>query len=370
MKEKQIKNFERNIKIAVAGLALVVVVLGICSFLQFTKPYAVTEDGTKVEEPWEVKIGDEKSFVVASEKDGKDIIEQVKNSYSTENTQSEATTLYPEIQVVEKELERGDRVEELTEPEDAVKQVVADNETGPPLVMVTTVEHIEKTRAIDYKTKYKESDDLYVGQEKVIKKGKKGKKTVVNQVVKENGKTVSKEVVSAVVEEEPKNRIVERGTKEPEDGMPESSSVSQYDASGSSASGGTESGKAAGSSDSGSSTVNGSGQDVADYALQFVGNPYVYGGTSLTNGADCSGFTMSVFAKFGVSLPHSSSAQRSYGREVSYSEAKPGDLICYSGHVAIYIGNGKIVHASTPSTGIKVSTATYREILTVRRLVE
>ena len=111
------------------------------------------------------------------------------------------------------------------------------------------------------------------------------------------------------------------------------------------------------------------GRAVADYGLQFVGNPYVYGGTSLTNGADCSGFVQQVYKHFGYSLPRSSSEQRSAGREVSYSEAQPGDLICYAGHVAIYIGNGQIVHASTPTTGIKVGTATYRTILSVRRIV-
>ncbi len=111
------------------------------------------------------------------------------------------------------------------------------------------------------------------------------------------------------------------------------------------------------------------GQAVANYALQFVGNPYVYGGTSLTNGADCSGFVMSVYAHFGVGLPHSSAADRSVGSTVgSISEAQPGDIICYSGHVGIYIGNGQIVHASTSRTGIVVSSATYRSILSIRRI--
>ena len=111
------------------------------------------------------------------------------------------------------------------------------------------------------------------------------------------------------------------------------------------------------------------GQQIASYACQFVGNPYVSGGTSLTNGADCSGFTYRVYSDFGYSIPRTSYAQRSIGTGVDYANAQPGDIICYSGHVAIYIGNGKIVHASTASTGIKISNAQYREILSVRRIV-
>lgn len=112
-----------------------------------------------------------------------------------------------------------------------------------------------------------------------------------------------------------------------------------------------------------------SGNAVAQFALQFKGNPYVYGGTSLTNGADCSGFVMSVYKNFGVDLPHSSSADRHVGSAVaSLEEAQPGDLICYSGHVALYIGDNQIVHASTKKTGIIVSRANYRNIVAIRRI--
>ena len=111
------------------------------------------------------------------------------------------------------------------------------------------------------------------------------------------------------------------------------------------------------------------GKQIAIYACGFVGNPYVPGGTSLTNGADCSGFTQSVFKAYGYSIPRSSYSQRTAGKEVSFAEAQPGDIICYAGHVALYIGNGKIVHASGVKTGIKIGYATYREILSVRRIV-
>lgn len=111
------------------------------------------------------------------------------------------------------------------------------------------------------------------------------------------------------------------------------------------------------------------GVAVANYAVQFVGGPYVYGGTSLTNGADCSGFVMSVYSAFGVSLPHSSSADRKQGYAVdSLANALPGDLICYSGHVALYIGDGNIVHASNSKTGIIISRADYKRILAIRRI--
>ena len=118
------------------------------------------------------------------------------------------------------------------------------------------------------------------------------------------------------------------------------------------------------------SSGSASGKEIASYACRYVGNPYVAGGTSLTDGADCSGFTYAVYKAFGYNIPRTSTAQRSVGRGVTYAEAQPGDIICYAGHVALYIGNGQIVHASTPSTGIKYGYATYKEILGVRRIVD
>ena len=119
-----------------------------------------------------------------------------------------------------------------------------------------------------------------------------------------------------------------------------------------------------------SDTTMSKGERVVNYAKRFLGNPYRWGGTSLTRGADCSGYVMSVYRHFGKSLPHSSYAQRNVGRRVSsLSKAKPGDIICYSGHVAIYMGNNRVIHASNPRDGIKITKgAAYRSIVTIRRI--
>lgn len=157
--------------------------------------------------------------------------------------------------------------------------------------------------------------------------------------------------------------------KKPAQGTPAASNPSNYTAAGNAqGTEGTTSSEAGAnvSTDPGDSSM---GQQIANYACQFVGNPYKMGGTSLTDGADCSGFIQSVYRHFGYVIPRDSTSQRSAGRAVAYENAQPGDIICYAGHVAIYLGNGRIVHASSERTGIKYGTATYRTILSVRRIV-
>lgn len=337
----------KKLEIVVTALAVVVIVLGVSASLKFTTPYALAMDGEKVTEPWAVTIGGEETFVVSSKEDGKEIINGIKEEYATDGAQVLDATLEPQIKVVEKELRRGEEPPVITETEDAVERIVAANATGEPVVVVTLTEEVSVEQEIACETTYEETQELYIGEKKVVEEGENGQQTVVTKVTNQNGKIVGSTVVSTIVNQEPKAKVIQKGTKAMSAGV--ATDVVNK--------GGVAMGV-------------GSGADVANYALQFVGNPYKYGGTSLTDGTDCSGFVMSVYAHFGITLPRTSGGQASCGKAVSYSEAKPGDVVCYSGHVGIYIGGGKIVHASTASTGIIVGNATYKPINTIRRIVE
>lgn len=371
------ENISRKKKIKTGiGVALgaIVIAAGTLVVLNVTQPYAITADGDVVEEPWDVTINGETVCMAASEEEANQLIEDITNYYLTEDSDVKSVEVKEEISAQPTELKRGmetpvvDDMDEtleyiMTGVEEKVTYEVKKGDTAweiadennisvdeleewnedtdlddlhkgdvinlyetNPLVTVSSVEEITYTREIDYDTKYIKSSKLYIGETKVKTEGEKGEKTITAVVTKENGETVDKDIISSEVTKEPVKAVVYKGTKA-------------------------------------------RGSAVVDYARQFIGNPYVYGGASLTNGTDCSGFTMSVYAHFGYSLPHNSYAQLNCGKAVSYSEAQPGDLIIYPNHVALYAGGGMIIHASSPRTGITTGSATYRTILGVRRII-
>ena len=184
-------------------------------------------------------------------------------------------------------------------------------------------------------------------------------------------KRLQKESDKKQSEIEAAKKAEEEARKAQEEALRRQAQQEASESSSGSSSFGSSSGSSSGNyASAGSYSGSGSkGQQIANYACQFIGNPYVPGGTSLTEGADCSGFVWRVYKDFGYSVPRTSGSLRNAGTEVSYANAQPGDIMCYAGHVGIYIGNGQIVHASTQRTGIKITAATYREILAVRRIV-
>ena len=221
-----------------------------------------------------------------------------------------------------------------------------------------------KNKASKYKDEIKKQSDSIraLEEEEARKKAEEAKKK-------------AEEAAKKKAAEEAKRKAAEEAAKEAASKAENSESSESSESNESSGDSGSESSDSgnSGSSDSGSSSGSSGGsakgQEIANFAVQFVGNPYVAGGTSLTEGADCSGFTQAVYSNFGVSLPRTSGSQALVGTSVSYAEAAPGDIIYYGGHVGIYIGNGLIVHASTQATGIKISSALYRSIISVRRIV-
>lgn len=177
------------------------------------------------------------------------------------------------------------------------------------------------------------------------------------------------ESIASIKAREKAKKAEEEAAQEAQQAASADSSQSSSNSSSSSSSSSNSSSSSSSSSQSYNAPDSQNGGAVARFACQFVGNPYVWGGSSLTNGADCSGFVMSVYSHFGKSLPHSSSGDRSVGVAVDPSNMQAGDIVCYSGHVAIYIGGGQIVHASNARDGIKISNAHYRSILAVRRVL-
>ena len=332
-------------RILVAAAAVVIAAALVIAF-DLTKPYAVYEDGTRVDTPYVVKADGEELFLVEDAETAERVIETVLDEYSPEGAQINSLTVDKKLTTDDKKLKRGEEPPVVLHEEEAVEEILDRNATDDPYFCVTINAEIGSLENIKAGTTYKKTDEMYEGESEVRSKGSSGSQIVTEQVISVNGAVLNSEEIDTSVINEASDEIVYKGTKE----RPKDTSWADY------------SGKVVGSGD---------GAAIASFALQFVGNPYKYGGTSLTNGADCSGFVQSVFSKFGISLPRTGDAQARCGKGVSLSEAKAGDLVYYPGHIAIYIGGGKIVHAANPSKGICVSGVhTCGRILTVRRIVE
>jgi cell wall-associated NlpC family hydrolase/LysM repeat protein len=339
---------------------------------------------------WAVTVGNEQILYVDSKESGEQVIEGLKNYYLTEGSNVLDVQFDPEIKVEKvsgstggdlvaqgtattdvdsavKKLsegkveyyvyrtEEGDTLESIAKEKGIASDKLvalnfdeyAEDETikegtylvlysETPYVNVTTVEEITTTKSIDYDIVYKKTSSLSKGTSKVKTKGVKGSKEVVAQVTKVNGEEVVSEVISSTVIKKATTKVVLQGT-----GSVTAKSGTTYD------------------------FVD--GDEVIEYAKKFIGNPYKYGGTSLTNGADCSGFVYAIYKHFGIDLPRV--GQTSVGKVVSFKNVKKGDILFYSGHVAIYAGNGKAIHAVNEGLGIRITSVNYTgNVIAVRRI--
>ena len=377
---------EINKKKVIIGTAIVVAIAILAVIISVVVKAVSTEDY------YDLKIGEETIAVFATEEEAKQVIDDVEHYYVAEGAEVKSLEVKPVMTTVKTTYKVKEAPKLNKEPKELVEYIISgtkerttykvkdgdtiwsiamDNDFSleeiekmnpeldleniypgdkislyemKPLVKINLVQLVTSTKPIKFKTIKKKSDELLKNTTKVEQKGKNGKKRVTELITSVNGKATKTEVKKSKVLKKPVKQILVVGTKE----VPASDASSYGDG----------------------ATYDGSGQAVADYALQFVGNPYEYGGSSLTDGADCSGFVMAVYDRFGVSMAHDAGVMRGYGKEVSLSEAQPGDLVCYYGHVGIYIGGGQIVHAIDYGYDIGITSVYYssKPVLTVRRI--
>ena len=339
------------------------------------------------EDYWDVKIGENTVAVLTSESAAKQVIRQVKNYYIQEGAVVKAITCTPEMTVEMKAykvsekptvvdvdeavdyilfgtkekltytVKSGDSLWSIAQSYDfTVEEVMEMNRDHDfsmlypgdelrlyemkPMVDVLVTQEVTSEKKIKFKTVKETSSEVLKNTTVVKQEGAYGKRKVTELVTSKNGVVTESEELNSEVIKKPKKRIVVKGTGT----LP---------------------------APTGGKTYQGSGSAVANYALRFVGTPYVYGGSSLTEGADCSGFVLAVYKHFGITMAHDAGVMRSYGKEVPLSAAMPGDLVCYYGHVAIYIGGGQVVHAVNEGMGVAVTGVGYTgSVICVRRIIE
>lgn len=283
--------------------------------------------------------------------------QRIKYMYETGDT--DYIVLLLEAKSITDLINRADFVQQVSDYDD--EKLTEYQETKEKVAETKAVleeEEAELEEVQEAQQQYKASLDSKIASAKAKQAGFETELANAQKKAKEYQKTIKEQTAT-----------IQKLQKEEEEKRKKEQAAANAGTTGNSTTTGTSGTTSSSGSTSSVPTASGSGTgaSIASYALQFVGNPYVSGGTSLTNGADCSGFTQSVFKHFGISIPRTSGAQAGGGKSVSLSEIQAGDIIYYGGHVAIYIGNGQIVHASTQKTGIKVSSYLYRTPISVRR---
>lgn len=311
-------------------------------------------------EYWALEADEKEIAVVATKDDAEDVADKVETYYVKDEATDVSVTVEPSITITQKTYSKKD-LPKPSRVNEAAAKIIEDIEAGKTDIKITTTQSFKNRKKVESKVVEKKSADILKGAKKVASKGKPGVKIVTSEVVQVNGEVDSRKVVDQEVIKKAEDKVILVGTKVDD----EEDSKENYGSAGKAFNVAKD-----GKTYKASISAEEMGQKIANYALKFVGNPYVYGGESLTKGADCSGFTMAVFRHFGVSLPHNANTQRNYGKGYSLKNAKPGDIICFPGHCGIYIGNNKIVHAMNVANGITVSTIGYngKPVVGIRRM--
>lgn len=371
---KQATTKQGQIKISLL-FSILFICAAVIGMTVFAQPYAVYATGEKVADPWLVSVDGTPIAVVDSEEAGKAVETGLRVFYGGDTfDEQQDIEMLNEITVTKYDFDDTKNHPVVMDANEVVDYIAIQNaEREEPIVGFQTQRYTTQEEVIKYDTVTLEDDSFPVGETEVTQKGVNGKKETTNLETLVNGKVVATEVVDETVLKEPVDKVVVKGLKEPEpEPEPEPEEEENTAQNGDySTNGSSDNGFSSGSSSSSSSYVpaaSASSTDLVSFALQFVGVPYVWGGES-PSGWDCSGFVKYVFAQYGVSMPHSSYSMGGMGYAVPNGQQQPGDLVCYGGHVGIYIGNGQLVHASDYGVGTIVSDLSYRSGYWFRRVL-
>ena len=305
----------------------------------------VLAEVAQYEPAYAVKAGTEEIFKVKDKETAEKVIEDVMNEYTPEGAQVREIVVDKKISTATSSVKKDKADTELMTEQEAVDYVIEQNAGDDPLFCVTVKANVSDVEDVEAKTEYQADDEIFEGYMEKKQEGEDGSEVVTDQVISVNGAVLNTDKVGSTVINEATSEIIHKGTKQ----RPHDTVWADY---------------------SGSVIGEGNGNAIANFGLNFVGNPYRYGGTSLTNGADCSGFIYAVYHHFGYTSVPRVGAQN-IGKGVCLAEAQPGDVVYYGHHYAMYIGGGKIVHAYNSRRGICVTSVDDPgRILTIRRLVE
>ena len=311
-------------------LLALAIAAGAFASLQLVNPYALTVDGKEI-------------LYVKDKEAGDRVVRQIIEAYQSEGTEVQSISLDKKISSERVMLWDDYDEKKLMSTKEAVNYIKEENGDGKPLFTATIVG--TKTGEEKYVPDivYEKDETMFAGDSEVKKEGESGLQKVTRDITTVNGEETGNEIIDSEILEEGEAKVVVKGTR----GLPEGEDWKTYEG----------------------EPVFADGQAMVDYSYRYMGAPYKYGGYSFKTGIDCVQFVRAMYKKYGITLPNNHTGIRASGKGVSLKSAKPGDVVCYRHHVAIYIGGGKVINA-TRKRGIAISTVTPGKVITVRRIVD
>lgn len=325
----QEKSKKRNKSTLVLTLIAVITIIGIwvVVYAQFNMPYAITANDNEI-------------VLVKDKASGEKVVKKIMQGYAADDSKITSIELDKDLTLEQKKIwENVDSAKVLTNAE-AVDTIQDTNADGKASFVATIKGKTKTEETYTPEIKYVKDDELFAGESEQEGKTVEGTKLVTREIVTENGEIVEQNVTNEKIIDEGETTIIHKGTR----GLPEGEDWKTFEG----------------------TPVFSEADDLMDYSVRFVGRPYVRGGTSLVTGVDCVGFVRAIYKFHGISL---SSHLKSEGHSVSYSNVKKGDILCFSHHYALYLGNGKMIHAANPSKDVCIEKV-HGGIIAVRRIID